>query len=100
MVHSNSDEPNLNHHHWRGTRSPRGDGGRTPLPPRGLRFRGTSSLDLFYAERLRTEAGRTLEGGRALVPPPQSRVPDEDIAARPQDLQPWRPGDFPRSTLH
>ena len=62
------------------------------------------------------EAGPTLEGGRALVPPSQSPVPggspntelsispvtviDEDIAARPQDLQPWRPGDFPRSTPH
>ena len=51
---------------------PSGDGGGTPLPPRSLRFRGTSSLDLFYAERLCTEAGPALEGGRALVPSSQS----------------------------
>ena len=63
VVHSNSDEPNLNP-------SPltRGDGGGTPLSPRGLRVRGMSSLDPFYAERVRTEAGSALEGSRALVP--------------------------------
>ena len=54
---------------------PRSDGGGTPLPPRGLRCRGTSSLDLFYAESLRTEAGPALEGGCALVPSSQSPLP-------------------------
>ena len=44
------------HRHWRW------DGSGTPLPPRGLRFRRTSSLDLFYAEGVRTEAGPALEG--------------------------------------
>ena len=47
----------------------------TPLPPRDLRFRGTSSLDIFYAERVRTEAGPALEGSRALVSSFQSPQP-------------------------
>ena len=54
------------------TAPPRGDGGMTPLPPRGLRFRGTSSLDLFYAKGPRREAGPAPEGGHALVPSFQS----------------------------
>ena len=53
------------HRQRSGAGSPRGDGGRTLLPPRGLRVCGTSSLDLFYAERVRTEAGPALEGSRA-----------------------------------
>ena len=61
--HSNSDEPNLNPSPLAG-----GDGSGTPLPPRGLRFRGMSSLDLFYAERVRMEADPALEGSRTLVP--------------------------------
>ena len=108
---------------------PRGDGGGTPLPPRGLRFRGTSTLDLFYAERLRKEAGPASEGGRALVPSFQSpyqllkgtpalnyRLLSYQMFTEPRslsltrtslqggglakDLQPWRPGDFPGSTPH